>query len=380
MHLHPDCKNSSFYESVQTNPELDLRDNRGKRHNLDIVLLGLIIGILRGRDGNLSSIHRSMVNTHDSLCSFLSIDNQGVISRSQLPVVLSKVNRTILEYLIFTHFGLSLSENEKRWFAGDGKELRGSIEKGAKRGEALVHLVCHTDLQTVAQSFYNGRKQSEKPTLRNLIEEAGLLDQKFSFDALHLNPATLIPIADAGGEFLVGVKENQKELMEDMRHFCAITAPLDQEKTVEKGHGRLEIRNYEAYEVTKQYFDPRWEACHFSTLIQLQRQRTELKTGKTTLEEELFISNSHTKDAKSLFNAVRGHWAVETVNHIRDVTLKEDLFRTKKKENLLPVATLRTLVISLLMRLNPKSYIELIETFQDDFSRLWADLSKIGFL
>ena len=34
--------------------------------------------------------------------------------------------------------------------------------------------------------------------------------------------------------------------------------------------------------------------------------------------------------AKEHFGAVRHHWSVEVTNHIRDVTLNEDKFRTKK--------------------------------------------------
>jgi len=36
---------------------------------------------------------------------------------------------------------VSLDEKERRWFALDGKELRGSIETGSRRGEALVQAV-----------------------------------------------------------------------------------------------------------------------------------------------------------------------------------------------------------------------------------------------
>ena len=49
------------------------------------------------------------------------------------------------EELLFEHFVIELDKEEKQWFAGDGKELRGSIEKGSNRGEALVQLVRHQD-------------------------------------------------------------------------------------------------------------------------------------------------------------------------------------------------------------------------------------------
>ncbi len=164
---------TTFYELLQNNAGLDLRDNRGKVHNLAYVLLGLTLGLLRKRDGCLSSIHRGMVNKNSELCLFLGIENEKVISRSHLPVLLSKVNLGCFEGLLFANYGIELSEAEKSWFAGDGKELRGSIEKGDKRGEVIVHLVRHGDGEVLGQSFYNGKKESEKRCLRDLLESSG---------------------------------------------------------------------------------------------------------------------------------------------------------------------------------------------------------------
>lgn len=92
------------------------------------------------------------------------------------------------EELLFTFFGIELNEQEKAWFAGDGKELRGSIAKGAKRGEVLVDLVSHGDKEVLAQRYYQGQKESEKTCLVELLMETGASHQKITADALHLSP------------------------------------------------------------------------------------------------------------------------------------------------------------------------------------------------
>ena len=92
---------TTFYEELQNSPNIDLRDNRGKRLNLALVLVGVVIGLLRKRDGVLSSIHRSMKNNHEHLCLALGIDNEKVISRAHLPRILMKVNRWAFENLLF---------------------------------------------------------------------------------------------------------------------------------------------------------------------------------------------------------------------------------------------------------------------------------------
>ena len=107
-----------------------------KVHDLTLILLGLILGLLCNRNGCLSSIHRHMVNKHSSLCSFLEIENQGIVFLSHLPILLQKVNVAVFEQLLYQYYTIELSEQEKAWFSGDGKELRENIESGDKRRES----------------------------------------------------------------------------------------------------------------------------------------------------------------------------------------------------------------------------------------------------
>lgn len=83
-------ESNTFYMQIKNCEGLDLRDSRGRVHSLAYVLLGLMISLFRNRDGNMSSIHRSMVNTHLTLINSLKLDNTCVVSRSQLPVILKK--------------------------------------------------------------------------------------------------------------------------------------------------------------------------------------------------------------------------------------------------------------------------------------------------
>lgn len=330
-----DCKQeTTFYEEVQKAEGLDLRDNRGKVHDLAFVLLGVILGLLRNRDGNLSSIHRSMVNTHEKLCSILDLKIVKVVSRAQLPRILAKVDLAKFEEILFMHFAIKLDEEEKEWFAGDGKELRGSIEKGSKRGEVIVQLVRHEDGSVLGQSRYNGKKESEKPCLRNLIESKSAQSQKITADALHLNPAMTSMIEQGNGIFLIGLKENQKELLADMKWHIKNHEPLATHSTLDKGHGRLEQRHYYHFDVSKEYFDKRWKTTGFRSLFKVIRHRTILKTDDHSEETAYYISNANLSDGienkVEYFDAIRNHWSVEVNNHIRDVTLSEDHLRTKK--------------------------------------------------
>jgi len=330
MTTHSEVKETTFYEQLQNCPDLDLRSNQGKRLNLSFILLCLTISLLRNRDGNLSSIHRSMENKNEELCHFLGIPLQKIVSRSHLPKILNKVHLDSFENLLFKNFKVELSEAEKEWFAGDGKELRGSIKKGDKRGDAVVQLVRHKDRNVLGQAFYNGKKESEKPCLQGLIEQTGAKSQKVTTDALHLSPSTTEPINQAGGIFIIGLKGNQKVLYTAMKKYAAQASVIDQRVTVEKGHGRVERRSYFHYDISGESFDQRWEKTEFKSLFKVRRERFICTTKKESNEVDYYISNGEQAENEDYFQAIRNHWSVEVSNHVRDVTFKEDQLKTKK--------------------------------------------------
>ena len=320
----------SFFEKLQNAETLDLRDARGKRHNLAIVLTGVTLALLSNRDGNLSSIHRHLRKHYERLMSDLELEIKSPISRAQLPRVLDKVSVEVFDDLMFAHFGRRLSQQHKQWFAVDGKELRGSIEMGEKRGEAICQVLAHETLQTLSQQYYSGDKESEVPAVRDLLKSNSLASQKITFDALHLKPKTLEIIVAAGGKYVAGLKENQKELKRQVLTAIDQQAALWKTRTVEKGHGRVESRVYEFYDLLEMAKDERWLKLQIRTGVKVSRQRCELKSGKQSQENSYYLTNA-VGNYEELAQAIRKHWTVETNNHLRDVSFSEDEMRSKKR-------------------------------------------------
>jgi predicted transposase YbfD/YdcC len=244
-------KETTFFEELSQLPNLDERDNRGKRHDLSLVLLGFTLALLSKRDGCLSSIHRHMKRHYAATCVFVGRSVEQVVSRSQLPLVLSKVNVVVLDALIFRFYGIELSDTEKQWFSGDGKDLKGSIVSGDSRGVAVVQLVSHQSGTALHSLFYDGCKESEKPTIRTILEQSGALGQKISLDALHFSPQTLSLIHQSQGQYLISLKKNQKELLAHMRKVATHLPVQYSLKTVDKGHGRVDTRHYEVFDIKK---------------------------------------------------------------------------------------------------------------------------------
>ncbi len=380
---HESVQSNSFYLALQDNAELDLRDNRGKLHNMSLVLCGLIFALLRGKDGNLSSIHRSMVKKQKELCSFLGIDYQIVISRSHLPVFLKYVNVEFLGKLVFQYFGVHLEVQAKVWIAIDGKELRGSILVGCTRGEAIVQAVTHSNRKVYPQGYYNGSKESERPVVESFLLDTTLASQNLTMDALHFTPTILDLIAAAKGVFVVGLKGNQSEILTDMIQLPQLLKHDFEYYTEFKGHGRQETQRFKAYDISGEYFDKRWKKAEFKTMIQVKRTRFEKKKGKYSEEISYYMSNqkvSTLAQAKVLFKAIKEHWAVETNNHIRDVTLKEDKLKTILKAVSLTTSIIRTLITNMLKIIEPENIVAQFEDFADDFKELEAFFLKAKFL
>jgi predicted transposase YbfD/YdcC len=330
-------QNKSFFDQLQNVEGLDLRDTRGLRHELRVVLLGVTLAILSNRDGNLSSIHRYVVNHNKRILESINYPFAPPISRSQLPNVLAIICLKVFEGILFTNFGIVLLEEERQWFALDGKELKGSIETGNTRGEAIVQAVTHKNRVVQSQDYYSGLKESEVPTVRNILKENNLEGQKISMDALHCKPHTLEPINESGGIYLVGLKDNQKELLNECKDVIRFSKPTfnfiqvesDPDGHIKPKHGRIEKREYDIYNISKEEKHERWTNCRINTLIKVKRDITEVKTQKKYIEISYYISNQ-SDNYLELCHAVRGHWSVEVNNHIRDVTFAEDDLRSKK--------------------------------------------------
>lgn len=145
--------NRSFFVQLQKAEGLDLRDQRGKKHELAVVLTGVMLALLRNRDGCLSSLHRHLKNHYGRLMRALAWAPKTALSRAPLPRVLEQVAGAEFDRLLFENDGLQLTPQERQWFAVDGKELKGSIAKGATRGEAVVTAIAHATRQTQSQTY-----------------------------------------------------------------------------------------------------------------------------------------------------------------------------------------------------------------------------------
>ena len=146
----------------------------------------------------------------------------GVISRAHLPRLLARLNWVELNSLIDQHFGVQVERRVTAdWVAIDGKVLRGTLASGDK--QSVVLAVRHGSRTLLAQAPMKGSKASEIPVVRDLLKASELEAQNVSLDAHHCNPATTAQIHQAGGLYVIQVKENQPILLKQCQDLAATT-------------------------------------------------------------------------------------------------------------------------------------------------------------
>ncbi|MEW5956093.1 MAG: ISAs1 family transposase [Chloroflexota bacterium] len=358
----------------------DKRDKRGKRHELAFVLGGVVLAIMSGRS-YASSIQRFIQNRLKWLRQVLGYWGAKAVSRAQLPRILDGVDWSDLNELGEDQFGMRIEVRGKEWHAVDGKTLR----RVAGQRERGLLAVSHSGRQTVAQRPLHGPKKSEITAVRELLAQTGLEKGKNTLDALHFNPTTTRQINRAGGQFIIQLKANQPHLLAQLSQEAAEARPVGCLKTVDKGHGRLEIRQAAFFKINHLQLDPRWAESGLTTLIVLARRTTDLTPQKRSAEVSFYCANVALDPAdeatqQELFQAIRGYWGVEADNYIRDVSFQEDKVRTKHGNQAQVLASLRTVAIQLLREAGFVNFKAALETFADCPDQFEAVLIQYGFL
>lgn len=250
-----------------------------------------------------------------------------VLFKNGLPVhdtiarVVSRINSGQFQQC-FMGWMKSVSElSEGQRIAIDGKRLCGSYNRDDR--QSAIHMVnaFATENNVVLGQIKTQSKSNEitaNPTLLNLLDIKGCL---ISIDAMGCQTAIAEQIVDSGGDYLLALKGNQKELLDAVRKALGRTVN-DKMICFEKNHGRSEARAYHVMDATELADTfPHWKGLK-TIGVALAYRRT--KNGKESLEYRYYISSAELTTAR-FAKAVRSHWAVENSLHwVLDVSMRED--------------------------------------------------------
>ncbi len=207
---------------------------------------------------------------------------------------------------------------------------------------------------------HTGEKaEAELVAAPTLVARLDWAERVVTGDALYCDRDFCTTILDADGDYLVIVKENQATLRHAIATLFASRAdaalaaaslpPWDMREatTVDKGHGRLEVRHLITSTQLTGYLD--WPGVAQVMMI----TRTWWERGEKQQAVRCAITSlpPASADAPRLLALVRGHWQIENgLHYIKDVTLGEDRSLIHKENGPSIMAILRDTVVSVLHR------------------------------
>ena len=335
----------------------DLRDPRREHqrfHNLWDIIAITICAVIGGADcwpdvelyGNCK---------FDWLQTFLELP-YGIPSHDTFGRVFSLLDPLAFQDGFLKWIQALVDASDGRVIAIDGKTLRHSFDNS--KGKGALHLVgawaTHNHLLLGQQAVDSKSNEiTAIPKLLNILDITGAI---VTIDAMGCQKNIAQQIQERGGDYVLALKENQETLHQDVRQL--FLAGLENDfaglehhawETTEKGHGRVETRQYHVVAVPPELASRHADWAGLRTLGMVFSVR-QVGAGDPTAETRFYIGSIPPR-VKKFAGAVRGHWSIENNLHwVLDVAFHEDASRLRSDHGPENLALLRRLAASLLQK------------------------------
>jgi predicted transposase YbfD/YdcC len=213
----------------------------------------------------------------------------------------------------------------------DGKTAKGSGD--SDKSNSAIHVV---SAYAAKQNICLGqttvdKKHNEIVAIPEILELIAVKGCIVTIDAMGCQKKIAKKIIQKEADYVLMVKDNQKELKEQIEKLFDLQENTNYDETIDSDHGRIETRKCEMINDLK-FLDGKEQWCGLNSVVKITSTRYETKSKKESQEMRYYISSLE-KDSKKLNNIIRSHWSIENNLHWRlDVTFKEDK-QSKKAGN-----------------------------------------------
>jgi len=305
----------------------------------------------------------------DFLKRYLPFEN-GIPSHDTFSIVFQIIDANVFSEK-FVVWAQALQKTVPAFVAIDGKTVRRS-----KDGDIPpIHIVSAWAGQQhlVIGQTKTKEKSNEITAIPELLSMLELQGAIVTLDAIGCQKNIVKDIQEKKAEYVIAVKENQKTLHDEIDDFFqavesrTLPMSLPSCKTIDKDHGRIEVRKYM---VTDQIdflsHADKWAGIQSIGCVIASREIQ----GVTSERTRYFIS-SLPPDPHLFAKAVRGHWSIENSLHwVMDVVFRDDECRIRKKHGPANFVTLKHITQNMLKALPGKKSMRVkrkLAGWDDDF-------------
>lgn len=292
----------------------------------DILMIAVCTFLTGGSD--YQDMHLFAKERGSALGGLLQLPH-GAPSADTFERVFKRLDSSAFEQCL-RHYGSSmLADLAEKQIVLDGKKLKGASPRShGNTGLYLLNAWVSENGFCVGQCQVED-KSNEITAIPELLETIDIADAVVSIDAMGTQRRIAEQIRGRGAHYLLAVKGNQPELLEDVESAFRTHNGVDSYEESDFGHGRIETRKCSILPASEYLLEENIAAWPgLATLIKVESTRD--ANGIQSRDVRYFISDEQVPRARYYGALVRDHWSIE--NHLHwhlDVTFREDASRAR---------------------------------------------------
>ena len=326
----------------------DPRDIRGKKYKLIDILIMTIYGLLFGLK-DFVNIADYMKLNEKYFTELLGLEN-GTPSHDCLSDIYAKIDSKKFMEIFIEWTKDIVNKRTGKKISIDGKAIRSATDK--INGSNIPYIVSAFigELGLSIGQVKVDDKSNEITAIPELLDLIDINGATITIDAIGTQYEIANKIVSKGGHYALKVKKNQSELLRNIKsQFNSYNNlygnnNVQYKKTIDKDHGRGEIREYFLiYDTNKIKDKIKWKTVKSLLYVKVQREeKDELK-----VTDNYYIID-YKIDIDEVEKVIRDHWSIECGLHWKlDVILDDDHSRNREGNSINNLAILRKIIFNL---------------------------------
>jgi len=346
----------------------DKRSNLGKRHELYIVIIIAIMGLMNGYL-TFRGLEAFAERNKKDFYKIFKLNKKRIPKRDTFRRIFSQIEFEELNKVFESWIKQELNITELDWFSLDGKAIKHTFPNQSHYFVTLVSLFAHKSKQIVSQGKVK-HKSNEIPLSQNLLNHFEKSDCIFILDALNTQKKTIDSIVENNNYYVLPVKKNHKTLLSQVKKLPSLPIEIDKDITVEKSRGRVESREVKVFE--NDFYKETEELGWKNVKRIIWVRRTVFHKKKQKISQEIIYYISNLEASASEFNkGIRNHWLVESMHWIKDNIFREDNACVIEEQSASNFSIMRSFALNLIRISGFESITQGIRMLMCEIKKMW---------